>query len=83
MAGRDVEDTAVEIGRKSLPDIAIALDLFRKRNRRGFENPGQDMNWRLGRIHYLSRDAVSVRSGAVTAMSTSSSLLKKPWLWLI
>jgi hypothetical protein len=37
------------------------LDLFRKRNRRGFENPGQDMNWWEGRIHYLSRDAASVR----------------------
>ena len=61
MTGRDVEDTAVEIRGKGLPDIAIALDLFRKRNRRSFENPGQDMNWWVGRIHYLSGDAVSVR----------------------
>src|ERR1700730_7559733 len=58
---RDVEDTTVEIRGKSLSDIPIALDLFRKRNRRGFENPGQDMNWWVGRIHDLSSDAISVR----------------------
>src|SRR2546430_9045431 len=61
MAGRNVEDTTVEIGGKSLPDIPIALDLFRKRDRRGFENPGQDMNWWVGPIHYFPRDAVSLR----------------------
>jgi hypothetical protein len=61
MVGRDVEDTTVEIRGKSLPYIPIALDLFWKRNRRGFENPGQDMNWWVGRIHDLSSDAVSVR----------------------
>ncbi len=61
MAGGDVKDTTVEIRGKSLPGIPIALDLFRKRNRRGFENPGQDMNWRVGRIHDLAGDAIPVR----------------------